>query len=214
MCRLTLHISINIGLYKHFISGLILRCSLIIVRYIIVNTFPFLSHPFVLSSFPWNHSSGSVVNPLQYSFLENPMDRGAWWAAVHRVAQSQTRLKWLSMHACIGEGNGNPLQCSCLENPRDGGAWWAAICGVAQSRTRLKRLSGSSSLLKACATFGSFMFFASSLSVYVILPSISFLVLINLYRYLFYRFSGALGLYPLSLLCFVDSSGVSKEVSL
>ena len=31
------------------------------------------------------------------SCLENPMDRGAWWAAVHRVAQSQTWLKWLSM---------------------------------------------------------------------------------------------------------------------
>ena len=30
--------------------------------------------------------------PLQYSCLENPMDRGAWWAAVHRVAKSQTRL--------------------------------------------------------------------------------------------------------------------------
>ena len=30
---------------------------------------------------------------LQYSCLENPVDRGAWWAAVHRVAQSQTRLK-------------------------------------------------------------------------------------------------------------------------
>ena len=29
-------------------------------------------------------------NPLQYSCLENPVDRGAWWAAVHRVAQSQT----------------------------------------------------------------------------------------------------------------------------
>ena len=35
-------------------------------------------------------------NPLQYSCLENPKDRGAWWAAVYRVAQSQTRLKWLS----------------------------------------------------------------------------------------------------------------------
>ena len=53
-------------------------------------------------------------------------------------SQSQTRLKRLSMHACIGEGNGNPLQCSCLENLRDGGAWWAAIHGVAQSRTQLK----------------------------------------------------------------------------
>ena len=35
-------------------------------------------------------------NPLQYFYLENPMDRGAWWAAVHGVAKSLTRLKWLS----------------------------------------------------------------------------------------------------------------------
>ena len=35
-------------------------------------------------------------NPLQYSCLQNLVDRGAWWAAVHRVAQSRTRLKWLS----------------------------------------------------------------------------------------------------------------------
>ena len=69
--------------------------------------------------------------PLQYSCLENPMGRGAWWAAVRGVAQSQSQLKWLSMHACTGEGNSNPLQCSCLENPRDKGAWWAAVCGVA-----------------------------------------------------------------------------------
>ena len=34
--------------------------------------------------------------PLQYSCLENPVDRGAWWAAVHGVAQSWTRLKLLS----------------------------------------------------------------------------------------------------------------------
>ena len=30
--------------------------------------------------------------PLQYSCLENPMDRGAWWAAVRGVAESRTRL--------------------------------------------------------------------------------------------------------------------------
>ena len=35
-------------------------------------------------------------NPLQYSCLENPVDRGAWRAAVPRVAQSQILLKWLS----------------------------------------------------------------------------------------------------------------------
>ena len=31
-------------------------------------------------------------NPLQYSCLENPMNRGAWWATVHRVAKSQIQL--------------------------------------------------------------------------------------------------------------------------
>ena len=31
-------------------------------------------------------------NPLQYSCLENPMDGGAWWATVHVVAKSRTRL--------------------------------------------------------------------------------------------------------------------------
>ena len=35
-------------------------------------------------------------NPLQCSCLENPGDRGAWWAAVYGVTQSRTRLKWLS----------------------------------------------------------------------------------------------------------------------
>ena len=38
-------------------------------------------------------------NPLQYSCLENPMDRGAWWATAHSVAQSLTRLKQSSMCA-------------------------------------------------------------------------------------------------------------------
>ena len=37
------------------------------------------------------HGEGNGT-PLQYSCLENPMGRGAWWAAVHGVAKSQTRL--------------------------------------------------------------------------------------------------------------------------
>ena len=36
---------------------------------------------------------GGHGNPLQYSCLGNPMDSGAWWATVHRVAKSRTRLK-------------------------------------------------------------------------------------------------------------------------
>ena len=39
---------------------------------------------------------GGNGNPLQYSFLENPRDRGAWWAAICGVVQSRTQLKRLS----------------------------------------------------------------------------------------------------------------------
>ena len=71
------------------------------------------------------------------------MDGGAWWAAVHGVARSWTRLSNFTFtfhfHALEKE------MATHLENPRDRGAWWAAIYGVAQSRTRLKQLSSSSS---------------------------------------------------------------------
>ena len=40
-------------------------------------------------------------NPLQCSCLENPRDRGAWWAAVYGVAQSRTRLKQLSSSSTV-----------------------------------------------------------------------------------------------------------------
>ena len=104
----------------------------------------------------WDNSPGAILwvlrhflslisRLLQHSCLENPTDGGAWWAAVHGVAKSRTRLHFHFSLSCIREGNGNPLQYSCLENPRDEGAWWAAVSGVAQSRTRLKWLSSSSS---------------------------------------------------------------------
>ena len=46
-----------------------------------------------LGSIPgWERSPGEGNGyPLQYSYLENSMDRGAWWATVHGVAKSQTR---------------------------------------------------------------------------------------------------------------------------
>ena len=85
--------------------------------------------------------------PLQYSCLENPMDGGAWWAAVHGVAESRTRLSDFTFtfhfHALEKE---MATHSSVL-------AWrvpgWASLVGcvygVAQSWTQLKRLSSSSS---------------------------------------------------------------------
>ena len=77
-------------------------------------------------------------NPHQYSCLENPMDGGAWQAAVHGVSKSRTQLSDFNFtfHSHALENmrkNGNPLQCSWLENPRNGEAWWAAVYGVAES---------------------------------------------------------------------------------
>ena len=46
-------------------------------------------------------------NPLQYSYLENPMDRGAWWAAIYGAAQSWTGLKRLSSSSIYMKQNEN-----------------------------------------------------------------------------------------------------------
>ena len=110
------------------------------------DTIEWLHFPFSLSCI--GEGNGT---PLQYSCLENPMDGGAWWAAVHGVARvGHDWATSLSLFlSCTGE-SGNPFQCSCLENPRDRGAWWAAICGVPQSRTRLKWLSSSSKPCVIC----------------------------------------------------------------
>ena len=105
-------------------------------------------------------------NPLQYSCLENSMDRGAWQAAVRGVTKSRTQGNYRSS-CCLpcdfpvlqmvnssaynsgdlgsipgserspGERNGNPLQYSCLENPIDRETWLATIHGVAKSWIRL-----------------------------------------------------------------------------
>jgi len=100
-------------------------------------------------------------NPLPYSCLENPRDRGAWWAAVYGVTQSQTGLKRLSSSSssntpcgsagkesacnvgdlgsiprlgrCPGEGKVYPLQYSGLQNSMD-----CIVHGVAKNWTQLR----------------------------------------------------------------------------
>ena len=61
-------------------------------------------HPWV-GKVPWRGHG----NLLQYSCLENPMDRGAWWASIYRVSQSLTQLKWLSTHASPNILNNNQI---------------------------------------------------------------------------------------------------------
>ena len=104
-------------------------------------------------------------NPLQYSCLENPMDRGAWQATVHGVAKSRTRPSEFTIpqEGFPGGASGKESACQCrckrrgfnflgwedpLEKemathssilawriPRDRGAWWAMVHRDTKSRT-------------------------------------------------------------------------------
>ena len=47
---------------------------------------------------PGRSTGGGNGNPLQYSCLENPVDRGAWWATVHGVTKSQIQLSYQALH--------------------------------------------------------------------------------------------------------------------
>ena len=49
----------------------------------------------------WKDPLEEACPPTQYPCLENPTDTGAWWATVHGVAESWTRLKQLSVHRLI-----------------------------------------------------------------------------------------------------------------
>ena len=55
-----------------------------------------VGHDWATSLFSLSCIGEGNGNPLQCPCLENPRDGGAWWASVYGVAQSQTRLKWLS----------------------------------------------------------------------------------------------------------------------
>ena len=56
-------------------------------------------------------NGGGNGNPLQYSCLENSMDRGAWWTTIHGVTKTQTQLKGLSMPTFP------ELSCRCKKPP-------------------------------------------------------------------------------------------------
>ena len=85
--------------------------------------------------------------PLQYSCLEKPMDGGAWWAAVHGVVKSQTRLRNFTFTFHFHAWEKEMATHSSVLAWRIPGRGSLVGCRlwVAQSRSRLKRLSSSSS---------------------------------------------------------------------
>ena len=120
----------------------------------------------------WERSPGEGTGYLlQHFCLENPMDRGACWARVHRVAESDMTTATACINTNIymgppggsdgkesacnagdpgsipgweiypGEGNGYPFQYSCLENSMDRGAWLVTVHRVTKSWTQLKQFS-------------------------------------------------------------------------
>ena len=84
-------------------------------------------------------TGGGHGNPLQDSCLENPMDRGAWRATVHRVAQSWTRLKRLSMHRRRG-GTCTYLWHSLGKNLRSVSVCWRLLSSADQAGGNSKPL--------------------------------------------------------------------------
>ena len=78
--------------------------------------------------------------PLQYSCLDNPMDGGVWWAAVHGVANSWTQLSdfTFTFHFHASEKEmATHSSVLAWRIPGTGEPWWAAVYGVSQTRTRL-----------------------------------------------------------------------------
>ena len=57
------------------------------------------------------YPGGRHGNPLQYSCLENPTDRGAWWATVHMVAESDSTEATSHTHTHTHTHNGSPNRC-------------------------------------------------------------------------------------------------------
>ena len=86
----------NVHKWNHVVCILVLLFNFMFVRFICVTACWDTSLVFI-DVHCGNIGEGDG-NPLQYSCLENPMDGGAWWAAVHSVAESDTtEVTW---HAC------------------------------------------------------------------------------------------------------------------
>ena len=109
-----------------------------------------------LSSVPGSGRSSGEGNgyPLQYSCLENPMDRGAWWATIHRVANSGARLPWLSMYTWLiifhGKCHKKRNQRIILKKIFLLEIWWIVAIWVGVQITSIRRQRGWSDYWSPC----------------------------------------------------------------
>jgi len=120
------------------------------VGHLLISDIYFILFHFVGHFYYLGFSSIALYNgtPLQYSCLENPMDEGAWWAAVQEVGKSRTRLRDFTFtfhfHALAKE-MATHSSVLAWRLPGTGKPGGLLSYGVAQSRTLLKWLSSSSS---------------------------------------------------------------------
>ena len=120
---------------------------------------------------PWPVREGNGT-PLQYSCLENPMDRGAWWAAAHGVAESRTRLndftftfhfqaleKDMATHSSVLAwripGTGEPGGLLSMGSHRVGHDW----SNLAAAERMVCGLPGSKVVNRTCLTYIYIFFF-------------------------------------------------------
>ena len=96
------------------------------------------------SSLELGRSTGGS-NALQYSCLENPMDRGAWWATVDGIAKNQTQMKQLSPHALPQQSKGHGI--FCVTNRIEQTCWYV----FSEARGFLLSLSDQSLWVKPVA---------------------------------------------------------------
>ena len=91
-------------------------------------------------------------NPLQCSSLENPRDRGAWWAAIYGVAQSRTRLKLLAAAAAAAADVFLELSCF-FHDPADVGNLISVSSAFSKSTLNIWKLTVHKVLKPALENF-------------------------------------------------------------
>ena len=84
---------------------------------------------------------GKHSNPLQDSCLENPMDRGAWWATVHEVAELDA-IEWLSMHIC-----------QCVQMQGQGVGTGRMVLGISLLKNKKSFIMGDNWLISKSSIF-------------------------------------------------------------